>query len=67
MELESKLSSVKVGGNKTGKKLSEIEYITNFHNSPEKIIKCYHYYLKMVHKSAYDGKHRKGHKTLIPK
>ena len=67
MEFEPKLSSVRVGGNKPDKQLSEIENITKFYKSPEKVIKFYNDYFKMVHKAAYDLKHGKGLKILTPK
>ena len=54
MEFESKLSSVRLGGKKSDKQLSEIEYITKFYKSREKVIKFYNDYFKMVHKAAYD-------------
>ena len=39
MEFESKLSSVKVGGNKSDKQLSEIENITKYYKPREEVIK----------------------------
>ena len=50
MEFEPKLSSVKIGRNKSDKQVSKIENIT----------KCYKFCnFKMVDKAAYDSKHRK--------
>ena len=62
-----KLSSVRIGGNKSNKPLSEIKNITKFYKSREKFIKFYIDYFKMVHKAAYDSKHGKGLKILTPK
>ena len=60
MEFELKLSSIRLGGNKSNNQLSEIENITNFYKSQEEVIKFQNDYLKMVHKTAYNSKHGKG-------
>ena len=60
VEFQSKVSSVKLGGNKSNKQLSEIENNTNFSKSREDVIKFSNNYFKMVHKAAYDSKHGKG-------
>ena len=67
MEFESKLNSAKVGGNKSNKKLSEMENVMKFYKSQDKIVKFYNDYFKMVLKAAYDVKHGKGLKILTPK
>ena len=64
MEFQSKLSSVRMGDNKTNKLLSEIENMISFYKSREEVIKFYNDYFKMVHKAAYNSKHGKGLKTL---
>ena len=64
MEFQSKLSSVRMGGNKTNKLLSEIENMISFYKSREEVIKFYNDYFKMVHKAEYNSKHGKGLKTL---
>ena len=51
MEFELKLSSVRIGGDKSDKQLREIENITNFYKSREQVIKFYNDYLKMVNKA----------------
>ena len=38
-EFESKLSSVRIRGNKSNKQLSEIEDVTKFYKLPEKLLK----------------------------
>ena len=67
MEFQSKLSSVRMGGNKSNKLLSEIENITNFYKSREEVIKFYNDYFKVVHKAAYGSKHGKAFKVLTLK
>ena len=67
MEFQSKLSSVRMGGNKSNKQLSEIENITNYHKWREVVIKFYNDYFKMANKSAYDAKHGKRLEVLNPK
>ena len=59
IEFQSKLSSVRVGGNKSDKQLSEIENITKFYKSREKVIQSYNDYPKIVHKPGYNLKHGK--------
>ena len=66
MKFESKLSSVRIGGNKSNKQLSEIEHITTFYKSGEEVIKFYNDYFKMVHKTAYDSKHEKRTQNIKP-
>ena len=51
-EFESKLSSVRIWGNKQNKQLSGIENIMNFYESWEEVIKSYNYYFEMIHKAA---------------
>ena len=58
MEFQSKLSSARIGSNKSIKLLSEIENITKFYKS---------LYFKMVNKAAFTSKHRKGLKILTIK
>ena len=60
MEFQSKLSSIRMGSNKSNRRLSEIENIANFYKLREEVIKCYNDSFKMVHKAAYDPKHEKG-------
>ena len=67
VEFQSKVSSVKLGGNKSNKQLSEIENDTNFSKSREDVIKFSNDYFKMVHKAAYDSKHGKVLKILTLK
>ena len=67
MEIQLKLSSVRIGGNKSNKQLSKIENITKFYKSQEEVIKFYNDYYKMVHKAAYGSKHGKCLKLLTPK
>ena len=67
MEFESKLNSAKVEGNKSDKKLSEMENVMKFYKSQDKIVKFFNDYFKMVLKAAYDVKHGKGLKILTPK
>ena len=67
MEFEPKLSSVSIGGNKSKKQLSELEKISKFQKSQEEIIKFFDDYFKIVHKAAYDSKHKKGLKILTHK
>ena len=67
MEFESKLSSIRLGGHKSNKQLSEIENITNFYKLREQVIKFYNDYFKVVHKAIYDAKHGKELKILSPK
>ena len=67
MEFQLKVSSVKLGGNKSNKQLSEIENNTNFSKSREDVIKFSNDYFKMVHKAAYDSKYGKGLKILTLK
>ena len=57
MELESKLSSVRVGGNKSDKQLSEMENITKFDRWRKEVIEFHNDYFKTVHKVAYNAKH----------
>ena len=57
MELESKLSIVRVGGNKSDKQLSEMENITKFERWLKEVIKFHNDYFKTVHKVAYNAKH----------
>ena len=64
--LKLKLSSVKIGGKKSDKQLSEIENILKFYKRREEVIKCYSKYFKIVNKAAYDAKHGKGLKILTP-
>ena len=52
-EFESRLSSTRIGGNKSNKRLSEIEKITKFYKSQQEVIKFYNDYIEMVHKDAY--------------
>ena len=52
MEFESKLNSAKVGGNKSDKKLSEMENVMKFYKSQDKIVEFYNDYFKMVLKAA---------------
>ena len=66
MEFESKLSSARVGGNKSDKQLSETENITKFYKSQE-VIKFYNDSFEMVYKAAYDVKYGKRLKILTPK
>ena len=67
MEFESKLSSIKIKGNKSVKHLSEIENIRKFYKSREEVIKFYNEYFKMIHKAANDSKCGKGFKILTLK
>ena len=67
VEFQSKVSSAKLGGNKSNKQLSEIENNTNFSKSREDVIKFSNDYFKMVHKAAYDSKRGKGLKILTLK
>ena len=67
MEFQSKLSSVRMGGNKLNKQLSEIKNTTNFCKSPGEIIKFYIDYFKIVQEAAYDSKHGKSFKILTLK
>ena len=67
MEFESTLCSVRIGGNKSDKQLSEIENITKFYKSREEVIKFHSDYFKMINKAAYDAKHRKALKILTTK
>ena len=53
-EFESRLSSARIGGNKSNKRLSEIEKVTKFYKLQQKVIKFYNDYFEMVHKAAYD-------------
>ena len=52
MELESKLSSARVGGNKSDKQLSEMENITKFDRWRKEVIEFHNDYFKTVHKVA---------------
>ena len=67
MKFESKLSSVRVEGNKSDKQLSKTENITKFYKSRQEVIKFYNDYFKMVHKAGYVVEQRKGLKILTPK
>ena len=67
MEFGSKLSSIRLGGHKSNKQLSEIENITNFYKLRQEVIKFYNDYFKVVHKAIYDEKHGKDLKILSPK
>ena len=40
MEFQSKLSSIRMGSNKSNRRLSEIENIANFYKLREEVIKC---------------------------
>ena len=60
---QSKLSSVRMGGNKSNKQLSEIENNMDFYKSWEENIKFYNGCFKAV----YDSKHGKGLKILTLK
>ena len=51
MEFKSKLSSGRVGGNKSDKQLSEIKNITKFYKLRIHVIEFYDYF-KMVHKAV---------------
>ena len=63
MKFESKLSSERVGNNKSDIQLSEIENIEKFYKLQEKVIKFYN-----DDKAAYDVvKYGKGLKILTPK
>ena len=63
MKFESKLSSERVGNNKSDIQQSEIENIEKFYKLQEKVIKFYN-----GDKAAYDVvKHGKGLKILTPK
>ena len=64
---KSELSSAKVRRNKSDKHPSEMKNFTKCYKSREKIIKFHNDYFKMVHKPAYDVKHRNGLKTLTSK
>ena len=68
-EFESKLISVRIGGNKSKKQLSEIENITKFYKSQEEVNKYYNDYLEMVHKDTYDWKRSQNitSKQLLPR
>ena len=66
MKFESKLNSVRIGGNKSNKQLGEIEHITTFYKSGEEVIKFYNDYFKIVHKTAYDSKHEKRTQNIKP-
>ena len=66
-EFELKLSSVRIGVNKSNKQLSEIENITKFYKSREQIIKFHNDYFQVIHKATYISKYRKGLKILSPK
>ena len=46
MKFESKLSSVRVEGNKSDKQLSKTENITKFYKSRQEVIKFYNDYFK---------------------
>ena len=65
MKFQSKLDSVRIGGNKLNKQLSDMENIKKFYKSWEEVIKFYNDYFKMVDKAVYDSKHGKGLKILI--
>ena len=67
MEFQWKSSSVRMGGNKPNKQLSEIENFMTFCKSREEVMKfCYEYFM-MVHKVAYDSKYGKDLKMLTLK
>ena len=66
-QMESKLSSVKIGGNKSNKQLSEIENITNFYKLRQEVIKFHNNYFMMLHKAEYGLKHGKCCKILTLK
>ena len=61
-----KLSSVRIGGNKSNKQLSEIENITKFYKLRE-VIKFYNDYFKMGHKAAYENMEKDSKHELLNK
>ena len=66
-EFESKISSVRIGGNKLEKQLNGIEKITKFYKSREEATKLCIDYFKMVHKAAiFYSKHGKKLKIFTP-
>ena len=67
MKFESKLSTVRIGGNKSNKQLSEKESNIKLYKSQEVIIKFYNDYLKIIHRATYDSKHGKDLKILTLK
>ena len=66
-QMESKLNSVKIGGNKSNKQLSEIENITNFYKLRQEVIKFHNNYFMMLDKAEYGLKHGKCRKILTLK
>ena len=64
MEFQSKLISVRMGGNKSNKSLIQIENIMNFYKWWQEVFISYNDYFKMVHKAANDSKHGEGLKIL---
>ena len=67
IEFNSKLSSTRIGRNKSDEQLSAIDNITKFYNSREEVIKIYNDFFKMLHKAAYNAKHRKVLKIITRK
>ena len=67
MKFRLKLSSINIGRNKSDEQLSEIKNIMKFYNVQKEVIKFCSNYFKTVHKAAYNSKHGKGLKKLIPK
>ena len=68
MEFESKLSSIRSGGQKSNKQLTTIDnIIKNFYKLREEFIQFFNDYFKMVHKTTYYAKHWKQHKILTTK
>ena len=58
-EFESELSSVRIGGNKSNKQLSEKENITKFYKSRKEIIKFHNDYFQVICKAEWKRTQRK--------
>ena len=67
MEFEAKLNTVRIGGSKSDKQLSNIKNNTKFCKSREEVIKFYNDCFKMVNKATYDAKRGTGPKILTAK
>ena len=71
MKLKLKLSSKRIGGNKSDEQFSTIDNITKFYNSREEFMNLYNDWVFiifiMVLKAVCDAKHGKGLKIWNPK
>ena len=67
MEFKSKLSHIRIGGEKSDKQENEIRNTANLYHARKEVIKLFKGYPTMMPNARYDATHEKEIKIIIPK